>query len=265
MKRKREPKGALVRPDHRQGGPGWARRAKVAGQIAVPFACTLVTLWLVKTALSPDLVGAPAAALLAQVGVYGPALFVALLAVRPVLLLPGQAFAALAGVLWGTLEGSALALVGAVLAMVLVTTLGRRLLRRPIARLAGEHRDELARVAANHDLAYAFLITLNPLLPTDVCVALGSGAGGRRGRLVLGAILGSVPGTVATAAFGSAVSRDEPVLVALSLVGIAGSVVGGALLARSIWRELKVPEPEPAARRAPGGPRTPLAAASRDR
>jgi uncharacterized membrane protein YdjX (TVP38/TMEM64 family) len=164
---------------------------------------------------------------------------VALLAVRPVLLLPGQAFAALAGVLWGTLRGSALALLGAALAMWLVTTLGRRLLRRRLGRLAGERRDEWARVARRHDLAYAALVTLNPLLPTDLCMALGSGAGARRGRLVAGAVLGSVPGTIAAAALGSAASREEPVLGALSLLGLAVSLVGGALLARKAWGELR--------------------------
>ncbi|MGC4113897.1 MAG: VTT domain-containing protein [Myxococcales bacterium] len=224
---------------------------------------TLVTILLVKTALSPELVGRPAAALLVKVGVLGPAIFVALLAVRPVLLLPGQAFSALAGVLWGTFEGAALSLVGAALGMVVVTTLGRRLLRRPVARLAGERREELAKVAAHHDFTYALLITLNPLLPTDVCVALGAGAGGRRGRLVLGAVAGSIPGTVATAAFGSALSRGEPVLVTLSVAGVVVSVVGGALLARAIGRELREPAPAGAPGRA--APPPPLSEVLRDR
>ncbi len=249
----------------RQEGPGWGRRARIAAQVAVPCACTLASLVLVKAALSPELVGERAAALLARAGDLGPALFVALLAVRPVLLLPGQAFAALAGVLWGTLRGSALALLGAALAMWLVTTLGRRLLRRRLGRLAGERRDEWARVARRHDLAYAALVTLNPLLPTDLCMALGSGAGARRGRLVAGAVLGSVPGTIAAAALGSAASREEPVLGALSLLGLAVSLVGGALLARKAWGELRGRGRALAAPPAPCAPPPPPSAAPRAR
>lgn len=137
--------------------------------------------------------------------------------------------------------------------MAWVTTLGRRFVRRPIERWAGKQSAELSRLAARRDFLYATLATLNPFLPTDVCIALGAGAGGRRSRLVLGAVLGSIPGTLATAYLGGAVAKDQPAIIAVSLAGMVASLVGGALLARSIWRVLtpkqstpSVPIPDPA-------------------
>ena len=220
----------------------WAHRlglARTALKLVVPIACTATTAWLIKLAISRELATALATSVLGRAGLWGPLLFLVLLAVRPVLLLPGQAFAALAGVLWGGLQGTALSLLGSALAMVLVTTFGRRILRRPLERWAGKRAADLSRLAAQHDFLGAILLTLNPLLPTDVCMALSAGAGGRRSRLILGSVLGSAPGTLAIAYFGSAVTEDRPVLIASSLVGLAVSLLGGSLVARGVCRTLR--------------------------
>ncbi len=209
-------------------------------KLALPILCTVATLGAVKIVAQSHLI-APGriAPLIAGLGIWAPALFLAALVVRPILLLPGQAFAAAAGMLFGVSWGSLLCVAGSALSALLVIGLGRRLLGRRLARWSGVDRDELARVARRHDSVCGALVTLNPLLPSDLCLALAAGAGARPWRLAVGASLGTIPGTVATALYGSAVVKDAPWALALGLSGIAASIVGGALLGRSALRELK--------------------------
>ncbi|MBI5546567.1 MAG: TVP38/TMEM64 family protein [Deltaproteobacteria bacterium] len=193
---------------------------------------------LVGASLSRDLLEASAQTALLSLGLWGPVLFLAALSVRPLLLLPAQAFAAAAGVVWGGAWGTVLVVAGSVLAMELVTLLGRRLLRTPIRRLAGKRAAALADLAGRRDFVYAVLASLNPLLPTDLCIAVGAAAGGRRHRLVLGTVLGSIPGTVATAYLGRAVVEGKALIIALSAAGLAASVAGGIWFGRSLRRAL---------------------------
>lgn len=225
----------------------WGARVRLAASVALPVALSLLAAWLFKVALSSPLVGAKAVSLLAQLGACAPVLFLLLLAVRPLFLVPGQALAAVAGVLWGGLEGTALCLLGSVLSVLLVASLGRRLLQRPLERWANGRNLELGRLAARRDFVSILVLTLNPLVPTDLAVALTAGAGGRRSRLVAGAVLGSLPGTLATCYFGSALTKDQPALLALSLAAVLVSLVGGGLLARGAWRAVAraAPRPEP--------------------
>lgn len=225
--------------------PVWRARLGLAASAALPLGMALAAAWLLKTALAPML-GDRGVDVLARLGLWGPALFLLVLAVRPLFLIPGQALAAMAGVLWGGLEGSALCVAGSIPSLLLVAWLGRRLLRRPLERWASKRNLELARLAARRDFLCSLVLTLNPLIPTDLAIALTSGAGGRARRLVAGAVLGSVPGTLATCYVGSALTKDQPALLVLSLTALVVSLIGGALLARGAWRAVApAPKPEP--------------------
>jgi hypothetical protein len=63
---------------------------------------------------------------------------------------------------------------------------------------------------------------------------------------VLGVLLGTVPGTVLTAQFGSALGQGRTVLTAVAAVGMAVSVVLGAWLGRKIIREVHARDEAPA-------------------
>ena len=214
--------------------------ARRALRLTLPVVCTLSTLAAVKLVAQGNLI-APGriAPLMAGLGIWAPALFLAALAIRPLLFLPGQAFAAAAGMLFGVSWGSLLCVAGSGLSALVVIGLGRRLLGRRLARWSGVDRDELARAARRHDSFFGALVTLNPLLPSDLCLALAAGAGARPWRLAVGASIGTIPGTVATALYGSAVIKDAPWALALGLSGIAASIVGGALIGRSALRDRK--------------------------
>ncbi len=225
----------------------------LALKVGLPLVCTVISLAIVKMVASRELLGPEdISKVLTRLGPVAPLVFVLALGVRPVTLLPGQAFTAMAGMLWGTFWGTTLSLVGSGLSAAVVLWLGGRLLRRPLARWSGENREALAEAARRNSFLYGAVVTLNPLLPTDVSLALGAGAGARLGRLAAGAIIGTIPGTLTTAMFGSALTDDRPWALALSIAGMVASLIGGALIARSVWRSIQrnrrdAADPEPKA------------------
>ncbi|XXF81477.1 VTT domain-containing protein [Myxococcaceae bacterium GXIMD 01537] len=189
--------------------------------------------------------------LLVPLGDAAPAVFVLCLAVRPVLLLPGQLFTAVGGMLFGTLAATLYSLLGSFIAAALLFWVARRLGTRPMKRLAGVRYDALSRVARRHDFKFSLLVCINPLFPTDVMIAAAAAAGARFWPTVLGVMLGSIPGTFLTAQFGSGLAQGRTVLTAVSAAGLVLSLGLGALLGRRIARELNAeaasdtPPPDP--------------------
>lgn len=205
-------------------------------------------------------------ALLVPLGKAAPIAFVAFLAVRPVLLLPGQLFTAVGGILFGALPATLYSLLGSFLGAALLFFLARRLGTRAMKRMAGGKYPALARVARRHDFKFALLVCINPLFPTDVMVAAAAASGARFWPTVGGMMLGTIPGTYLTAQFGSGLAQGDTVVTAVSAVGMVLSLVLGAFLGRRIYRELNAeseasPEPpapgEEESRSTPSRPRLP--------
>lgn len=182
---------------------------------------------------------------LAPLGRWAPLAFVAFLVVRPLTLLPGQLFAAVGGMLFGTLAGTAYALLGSLLSGVLVFLLTRRHGARWMKRWTGERYPALRASARRHDFLFGFISCLNPLVPTDVMLALAASTGARLWPTVLGVTVGSIPGTLLTVQFGSALGQGRPVLTALSAGGLLASLGLGIWLARRVHRELQEAGDEP--------------------
>jgi len=176
--------------------------------------------------------------LLVPLGRAAPIAFIGFLAVRPVLLLPGQLFTAVGGMLFGALPATLYSLLGSFMASALLFWLARKLGTRLMKRMAGGKYTALQRVARRHDFKFALLMCINPLFPTDVMVAAAAASGARFWPTVLGVTLGTIPGTYLTAQFGSGLAQGRTVLTAVSGVGMVLSLVLGAFLGRRIYREL---------------------------
>jgi len=228
---------------------GWGRRVRDGVRIAAPVVAATAGLAALKL-VGPDYVDQKElVALFHRVGPWAPLAFVAFLAVRPVALLPGQLLTAVGGLVFGALWGTVYALIGSLLSTSLVFFIGTRVGSRPMRRIVGHRYDAVRQVARRHDLKFAALCTLNPLLPTDLIVAVMSASGGRYAWTVLGVFAGTIPGTIVTAEFGSAVGRGNLVMTIFAAVAVAVSLALGIAFSRNVSRELQAAQKELGAKR----------------
>ncbi|NMO17268.1 TVP38/TMEM64 family protein [Pyxidicoccus fallax] len=177
---------------------------------------------------------------LRPLGALAPVAFILLLALRPVTLLPGQLFTAVGGLLFGMVLGTVYVLVGSVLATGLIHLLARRLGRKPMKRLVGANHAAIQRAAREHGFQLGFLACVNSVIPADVLLATAAASGARFRPLALGALVGTVPGTVLTTWFGSSLGQGMPLATAVSATGMVVSMVLGLVLGRRLMRELRI-------------------------
>ncbi|MCP3140697.1 TVP38/TMEM64 family protein [Pyxidicoccus xibeiensis] len=177
---------------------------------------------------------------LRPLGPLAPAAFILLLAVRPVTLLPGQLFSAVGGLVFGMARGTAYVLAGSLLATGLIHLLASRLGRKPMKRLVGANHAAIQRAAREHGFQLGFLACVNQVIPADVLLATAAASGARFWPLGLGALVGTLPGTLLTAYFGSSLGQGKTVATVVSASGMLLSMVLGLLLGRRLMRELRI-------------------------
>jgi uncharacterized membrane protein YdjX (TVP38/TMEM64 family) len=183
---------------------------------------------------------------IAPMGEWAPLAYLLAMFLRPLTLLPGTLFAAVGGMVFGTLMGTIYALIGSFLAAALVFGIGRKVGARPMKRLAGEHYPVLAQVARKHDFQFALLACINPLLPTDMMLAAAAASGARFWPSMGGIMVGTLPGTFLLVQFGSGLAQGRTMMTLVSGVGLGVSLVLGAFLGRRVYKELNAaPPPEP--------------------
>jgi uncharacterized membrane protein YdjX (TVP38/TMEM64 family) len=172
-------------------------------------------------------------------GRWAPLAFVAFLGVRPLLLLPGQIFTAVGGMVFGSLAATLYSLLGSFLSAALLFAIAKRFGTRLMKRVAGDSYGDLRRVAERHDFKFALLTCINPLLPTDVMLVAAACSGARFLPTVAGVMLGTIPGTFLTAQFGSGLAQGRTVMTAVSAAGMLLSLVLGVYFGRRVYKELQ--------------------------
>lgn len=213
----------------------------MAARVVLPVAGSLLGLLALRL-LGPDWVSQERLrAWLAPMGAWAPVAFVAFLVVRPVTLLPGQLFAAVGGMLFGLRAGVAYALLGSLLSSLVVFWLGRHGSTR-MERWLGSHYQAVSASARRHDFAFTFAGCVNPLAPTDVLLALAASTGARLIPSVLGVLVGTIPGTLLTVAYGTALGGGRTVGTIFSAVGLGVSLVVGVWVGRKVYREVFLSE-----------------------
>jgi uncharacterized membrane protein YdjX (TVP38/TMEM64 family) len=180
---------------------------------------------------------------LAPLGKAAPLVYLFALSIRPLTLLPGHLFAAVGGMVFGTLMGTVYALIGSFLAALIVFGIGRKVGVRPMKRLAGEHYPALARAARKHDFQFTLLTCINPLLPTDMMLAAAAASGARFWPSVAGIMLGTLPGTFLMVQFGSGLAQGHTMMTVVSGVGLVVSFVLGGILGRRVYKEINTAPP----------------------
>ena len=172
---------------------------------------------------------------LRPLGPWTPLAYLGLLTIRPVTLLPGQILTALGGVLFGGWKGALYAMLGSWFASTITFFIGKKFGTRFI-RKAVANPEALERAAKANDFLFALVFTLSPVVPTDPILAIAASAGGRYWRTMAGTLLGIVPGTLATAYFGTALSAGHPWVIALTVAGWLVSAVGGVWVGLRVYR-----------------------------
>jgi uncharacterized membrane protein YdjX (TVP38/TMEM64 family) len=208
-------------------------------KIAAPVVASVLGLVLLRVFAGSQVDQARVREWIAPLGEGAWVAFVLFLAVRPLTLLPGQLFTAVGGLLFGAVWATIYSLLGSFLASLVIFFLARRVGSRALRRLVGTHYGAVERVTRQSAFRFAFVSCLSPLLPTDVAQAAAFSAGAGFFRVALGVLLGSLPGTFLTAAFGSALGQGKTILTTLTVIGILLSLWLGVWIARRLSREVK--------------------------
>jgi uncharacterized membrane protein YdjX (TVP38/TMEM64 family) len=218
------------------GVKGWLR-------VLAPVGASMGGLALLRL-LGPDVIDQRELhAFIAPMGKAAPLAYLLALGIRPVTLLPGHLFAAVGGMVFGTLMGTVYALMGSFLASLVVFFIGRKVGVRLMKRLAGEHYSALSRAASKHDFQFTLLTCINPLLPTDLMLAAAAASGARFWPSVAGIMLGTVPGTFLMVQFGSGLAQGRTMMTLVSAAGLVVSFVLGGILGRRVYKEINSAPP----------------------
>ena len=168
-------------------------------------------------------------------GALAPVAYIAAYAVLVLFPTPASLLTIAGGALFGLAEGTAYALVGAVLGAVAAYEIGRLLGRDAVARLTRGRLEPVERVLSEHGFAAVVAIRLTPVFPyLAVNYAAGLTSLARR-DYVLGTALGIVPGAIAYAAVGAYGADPLGLFAAIAglvVLTLAGGYVGRRMLRR---------------------------------
>ena len=199
---------------------------------------------LLALAIAVALVGVTAAGISAgdvqrsitSAGLAGPVLFVLAGGTLCLAMFPGHVTAASAGLLFGAVAGTALALAAALLGAGLCLFTARRLGADSMHSLLGpQGRAQREWLSAN-GFSAVLVSRLAPGVPAGIVNYLAGLAGIRPHAFLAAVALGALPKTIAYVALGGALSEPLSARGALAATLYIGAAVGGALVARSLVR-----------------------------
>jgi uncharacterized membrane protein YdjX (TVP38/TMEM64 family) len=179
----------------------------------------------------------------AGAGLAGPALFVLAGGALCLALFPGHVTAAVAGVLFGTVAGTALALAATVLGAVLCLLAARRFGADAVLSLLGPRGRRWQAWLAEHGFSAVLVGRLAPGTPAGMLNYVAGLAGIRPRTFSLAVALGSIPKTIAYVALGGALADPVSTRGAIALALYVGAACGGVLIARRLLRSRPLPLP----------------------
>jgi uncharacterized membrane protein YdjX (TVP38/TMEM64 family) len=169
-----------------------------------------------------------------------PLLVMVAYVVAGVLVVPVTVLIAATGVVFGPVLGAVYALAGSLLSALTTYTIGRKLGRETVRRLAGERLNAISRKLAERGLLAVVLVRIMPVAPyTIVNIVAGASHIGLRDFL-LGTAIGLLPGILGIVVFVDRIvaSVRHPSLATFALLAIIAGVLGGgvAMLQRRLGR-----------------------------
>jgi uncharacterized membrane protein YdjX (TVP38/TMEM64 family) len=164
-------------------------------------------------------------------GPLAPIAFVALAAALALLMVPGALLAAGAGLLFGPLLGTGVALASAVTAAACGLLLGRRIGRDGLVDAGGRRVERVTELLERHGTLAVIGQRLAPGVPDGPSNYAFGAAGLRVRQVVAGTLIGSAPRAFAYAAFGSSVGTLDPALAAAGAAALLLAALAGLLIA----------------------------------
>lgn len=167
-------------------------------------------------------------------GILAPLLFVVLLAACVVFApIPNTPFHVAAGIIWGPVWGSLLAMAGMAAGSFVAYGLARRFGRKHVQRLAGRGRlGQMERAAGRVGPWAVFWARLLPATNYDWINYLAGLTAVRPLPFMVATLLGILPATVATVVAGAAIQHRPWVSAGLTAVWLAALLVSTAFIAR---------------------------------
>ena len=198
--------------------------------LAIAVAFALVTL----AGISPDEVqrwvdGA---------GLAGPAVFVLVGGVLGLALFPGHVTAAVAGLLFGALAGTALALAATLLGAALCLLVARKLGADAVLALLGPRGRRWRAWLEANGFGAVLAARLAPGTPSGAVNYLAGLAGIRPRAFYAAVALGALPKTIAYVTLGGALEDPLSARGAFALALYVSAALGGALVARRLIRSV---------------------------
>ena len=192
-----------------------------------------VIFWVVRPIGEQDLRDA-----LAPLGWTAPVAYVAASTVLGVLLVPGALLAAVAGLLFGPVTGTAATMAAAVLSALLARVVADRTGREGVAELPSPRLRRLEAGLERRGVWAVVVQRLLPGVPDAPCSYLFGLAGVKAWQVALGTFVGSAPRAFSYVALGDAAgTRDTKLALVAGAVllatGVVGATVGLTVLRRS--------------------------------
>jgi uncharacterized membrane protein YdjX (TVP38/TMEM64 family) len=176
----------------------------------------------------------------AGAGVAGPILFVLAGGALGLALFPGHVTAAIAGVLFGAVGGTAVALAAALVGAGLSLLVARSLGADALLSLLGPRRRRWRAWVAANGFSAVLASRLAPAMPAGVVNYLAGLAGVRAGAFAAAVVLGSLPKTIAYVTLGGALSDPLSARGGVAVALYVAAAAGGALVARRLVRSRPV-------------------------
>ena len=157
--------------------------------------------------------------------------FILIFALAVALCFPANAASWLAGALFGTWLGGAVAFAGGMVATMVGYWMAKRIARRPIERLFGEHR-LLRALRKRDDITTLFQLRVLPVAPFAVLTYVAGIAGVTLRKLLLATAIGGIPACLAHAFVGTQLMQglSSSTGDAKRALLMAGGVTAGMLL-----------------------------------
>ena len=169
-------------------------------------------------------------------GSVGPVIFVVIGALLGVALFPGHVTAALAGMLFGTLAGTALALSAALIGAVLCFGVARALGAEAVLSLLGPRGRRWRDWVAENGFGSVLASRLAPGVPSGIVNYVAGLAGIRLRSFAAAVALGALPKTIAYVSLGGALSDPVSAKGAVAIGLYTATALAGALVARKLIR-----------------------------
>jgi uncharacterized membrane protein YdjX (TVP38/TMEM64 family) len=177
-----------------------------------------------------------------RMGPRGPLLIVAAGLITPMLFLPRWPIAFLAGLLYGVIGGTALAVVASTGGAWLNFWLSRTLLAPMTDRLRRKYRIEHLTVPRERQFLVLFILRAFPLTSFVMTNLIAGALKLSRSRYIAATFLGMIPSTVLYASAGKLMKKPDPHFYAVAGLALVLMVVGAVAARRWVQPWLRRPE-----------------------